>query len=267
MDNQYKATSNWFYVVVAVLVSGYFYYTALYQSAPVDEFAGSIPTNNAMILFQPSDAPVQMGRQRQTIPADQTPLFPVNSAEHHESKQWFYDHGYYSNEDLAVYETYDDKTLMSLCSMGDVVALEVLAGKYIQHGKSEKAIPFIRESIARGSTGALARLAIFTLPDYTNEYDPVARKRAIIETFALYRVAGLRGDIHIAKTGLRIQERELEKIYGALDFTEKDYQLIDIRAQELYDQFQEERWRLGLGDFENNRSAYFEEYYSKKIHN
>lgn len=234
----------------------------LYKLEHVDSHANSISNSHSISLFQsPSDSFAKIDKQNPEVYPEELQLFPVNSAEHHESKQWFYDHGYYSNEDLAVYETYDDSILISLSKMGDVVALEVIAGKYIQRGKSEKAIPFVRESIARGSTGALARLAIFALPDYTNEYDPVARKRAIMETFALYKVAGLRGDIHIAKTGLRMQKRSLEKLYGTLDFTEKDYQRIDIRAQELYNQFQEERKRLGLGNFENIKPVYFEAYY------
>ncbi len=262
MENQYRVMVNALYVVVVILVIGYFYSMSPSTVRHVNENTDSIADNNPIRLPRlPSGAIVQTGRQKQEISLETSALFPVNSAEHRESKQWFYDHGYYSHEDLAVYETYENNILISLSNAGDVVALEVIAGKYIQQGQSEKAIPFIRESIVRGSTGALARLAIFALPDYTNEDDPVARKQAIIETFALYKVAGLRGDIHIAKTGLDIQKRAIEKRYGPLDFTENDYQVIDERAQALYNQFQEKRWRLGLGDFENIRSAYFEAYY------
>lgn len=182
--------------------------------------------------------------------------------DHVQTSAWLKERGYFSYEDFKAFETYDDNTLIELGKSGDKLALNVLYTRYIERNERDKAIPLIKEAIARGSSSALADLAIFTLPSYSNEDNLDSRKNAVIETFAVYRVAEMMGDLQVSAVGLKTEKASLEKRYGNLNLTDEDYDLINKRAKELFSEFREERLNLGLGEFDTSTPKMFSEKYS-----
>ncbi|MES2823232.1 MAG: hypothetical protein V4732_06510 [Pseudomonadota bacterium] len=162
-------------------------------------------------------------------------------------KQWSEDHGYPSAEKNSDYNQYEESTLKSLAEGGDLKAMMLLGDNAIKNNDTEKAEHYFEIAALRGSTFAIDRLSILSAPKQFSGYAPEAEKnQSFYETMAYAAVAEMRGDTFLANSR-RNSLIENEK----LNFNSDDYDHIDTRAKEIYNDFQARRIQLGLGDFDN----------------
>ena len=87
----------------------------------------------------------------------------------------------------------------------------------------------------------------------------------IINTFAYYDLLELRGAGQLYQTGpdKSILEGHLLEYYGYV-LTDKDYAEVDKKAKQLYDHYQAERRKLGLGNFDNSIPDEVKKFVSEK---
>ncbi len=166
-------------------------------------------------------------------------------------KSWADQHGYPDKDDLKSYESYSRDILNDLAARGDLLALRVLTNESINKGDRETALKYIRKSAVHGSTAALETMTILTAPGYKDKTDE-QRRLALLETFSVTQVMKLRGN----KSLSQMVDRELIMSYGSnhgrASLTTEEKLYVDKRARELYDELQQERYKLGLGDFDND---------------
>ena len=163
-----------------------------------------------------------------------------NYAELHEQ------HGYYDDVDLETYDNYSDETLRSLGDGGDVRALFKLSNRYARRLELDESQDLLMEAAARGATSALVTNAIsISSRLLAGLYDEQESNTAIYEVLAMCEVSSRMGNN-----------------VGCLDFregfvednnfipTEEDREIIDSRADAIYESLNEKRRALGLGDFD-----------------
>jgi len=166
---------------------------------------------------------------------------------------WFKKVGYDANN-LGVYQSYSDKQLLDLAEKGDINALQVISEKYISEGNGAAAKPYVDKAIIYGSLNAISKAAIISSPPiYEGTQIPYDESKAQIkESFAYNELLRFRGDDHAADVYKKSHLELFESIYGRThSMSIDDEQWIQSRAKELYDQYQAERYKLGLGDFDN----------------
>lgn len=164
----------------------------------------------------------------------------------------------YGNKIPDAYETYDNETLRQLGNTGDLRALHELADRsetIAEHNVIlEKAAVF-------GSTQALDKLGLMTeLTASLSDKTPEEKKPIVIESMAYYEAAVLRGDWEGKLTFGR-------SLLGKhpVDLTDEDYNTIQKRSQEIYNNIQAKRYELGLGDFDNSIPDSVMESYSMSL--
>lgn len=162
--------------------------------------------------------------------------------------EWFESHGVYGfrgPDEQSDYQNYDLETLKKLGDSGDIRALHMLAGKAESIGESN-AILF--SAAIHGSTGALSQIALSLETEFDIRNKSVEeRKPYIMESLAYYDAAQLRGD-----WWGNIQGKDsLLKRYPT-EFLDVEKAYIQNRAQEIYDDLQQKRTQMGLGDFDNS---------------
>ncbi|WP_041523000.1 hypothetical protein [Gilvimarinus agarilyticus] len=163
-----------------------------------------------------------------------------NYAELHEQ------HGYYDDVDLRAYDNYSDETLHALGGGGDVRALLKLSERYARRLEPEASRALLMEAAARGATSALVTNAIsISSRLLAGLYDEQESNTAIYEVLAMCEVSSRMGNN-----------------VGCLDFregfvednnfipTERDREIIDSRADAIYESLNKKRRALGLGDFD-----------------
>ncbi|HOY22215.1 MAG TPA: hypothetical protein PK002_03630 [Cellvibrio sp.] len=200
--------------------------------------------------------------------------FSGTKAQIDELNQWRLERGYMppnSDKEQNAYNAYTEEALRSLAKNGDVVALHVLADRYLDleymqaHEidvltSSRVRRDFLTDAAIRGSTRALMELGI----DYGAEHRNISRtddekKAAEIEVLAIYKVATLRGDPdHF------IDELRVSKSIRGIEITDADKQHIDLRAKEIYADLQAKRKDMGLDDFDNSVPETVKNYYESK---
>jgi len=166
---------------------------------------------------------------------------------------WFKKVGYDANN-LSVYQSYSGKQLLDLAEKGDVNALQVIIEKHINEGNGAAAKPFVDKAIIYGSLNAISKAAIISSPPiYEGTQVPYDESKAQLkESFAYNELLRFRGDDHAADVYKKSHLELFENIYGRThSMSIDDEQWIQSRAKELYDQYQAERYKLGLGDFDN----------------
>lgn len=169
----------------------------------------------------------------------------------HKLDLWKKSHGYFSENDLDEYRSYDIETIAKLAADGDLKAIELAARHRMQNG-GEAYRDFFHAAVY-GSTHAFTALSFLIENNFLNEVTEEEKIQHSIEALALLQTAGKRGDI-LAATENSTSYKNRYKFIP----TPEQQKLIDARSQELYDQLVEIRSSIGLGDFDNSVSPEME---------
>lgn len=154
-------------------------------------------------------------------------------------------YGFHGPDEHNDYKNYDIETLRKLSASGDIRAMHLLADKAESISESNG---ILFNAAIYGSTGALSQigLSLETEFDIGNK-SAEERKPYVMESLAYYEAAQLRGDwwgnIQAGDSLLKRYPTDL----SAFDKNE-----IQKRAKEIYDDLQQRRNQLGLGDFDNS---------------
>lgn len=237
-----------FLLLFIMLCSGYFLIDALWpkeivpldQETPVDQ----VLTDSATIHISSSSisasahSVTQNGRK-------------LTSTEIAVKSDWMRRTGR-SSEDREAYKNYSDAQLNELVVQGDINAMYELGDRKLVSEGTQAAIPFAHKEIVYGSLKGISTMAIYLQPDLSSSLPVDELKRQLMESSAYYDFYGMRGDPYNAKLFKETQIKSFETAYKIDQvFNEDDEVWIANRAKELYDYYQAERNKLGLGDFDN----------------
>ena len=166
---------------------------------------------------------------------------------------WFNRVGY-STKEFEVYRNYSDSTLESMSNNGDIVALHIMGERKLKEGDIDSAKMYAEKGITYGSLASIKSMGDFSDPSVSMRRLSIEGvKPALIKTLAYYSLLGMRGDPHDAflfKSTLLDAFKNNYNVASALSVD--DEKAIEDQASELYQKYQSERLKLGLGDFENN---------------
>jgi len=124
--------------------------------------------------------------------------------------------------------------------------------KLVSGGGIEAAIPFSQKEIIYGGLRGISSMASYMEPSLTSGLPFEDLKKQLMESVAYYELYAIRGDNFTANLGKNTQIDVFKQAYK-LDkvFNADEEALISKRARELYDFYQAERNKLGLGNFDN----------------
>ncbi len=184
----------------------------------------------------------------------------LTPAERVEKDQWLVERGHVELETgvgIAEYSTYDIGALKKLANEGDARAVEALAVNEWKQKGYDAAIQIYTEAAAKGSTVALSSIGqVIDTAMYRNAKTPEEKHAAALEVLSYGEAANLRGD-RLPKIQNESAFIQLNKIV----LTDNDRKEIDTRAKEIYDQIQNKRYELNLGDFDNSVPESVQKYY------
>lgn len=163
-----------------------------------------------------------------------------------EKKEWEAARGYVNDADE--YGGYSEAILLDLAKNGDVRALTALAQlRYRTHG-FDGAANLYYKAATRGSTEALLRLGIIEdTSHYGNAKTETEKKLSMLRVLAWYRVASLRGD-----RGPELMMGNAFIRMNNIHLSEAENKQIAASAEAIYRRMQDERNKLGLGEFDNS---------------
>jgi hypothetical protein len=154
--------------------------------------------------------------------------------------------------DQEAYNDYSDAQLMELINQGDFNAMHTLGIRKLTSDGIQAAIPFAQKEIIYGSLTGITTMANFMGPSMSSDLPIDELKQQLMESTAYYHLYSMRGDQYSSKLFKETQIKSFQTAYK-IDkvFTAEDEAWIENRAKELYDHYQAERNKLGLGDFDN----------------
>lgn len=157
-----------------------------------------------------------------------------------------------SPQDRETYENYSDEQLIALSNQGDFNAMHILGIRKLTSEGVQAAIPFAQKEIIYGSLTGISTMANYLEPDMSSDLPIGELKKQLMESNAYYHLYGMRGDKYLTTLFKETQIKSFQTAYK-IDkvFTAEDEAWIENRAKELYDYYQAERNKLGLGDFDN----------------
>lgn len=233
---------------------------------------GAVNFSNGVIVDQtspllPSGEYSQTPKQSIKSSVEQKPQEEIfvmgNAAERAKVLKWYVDQGYYGLDDKnQLYVSYDQQTLEKLAASGDLRAMDALAKIFANQATPEgfeAAKQQYWNSAIWGSTFAFVNLGIDNEVRVFGWAKTEEQKRAAaLEVLSLYRVGELRGEKWLNGDAIS-SFKHLQNIM--LSASEEKF--INDRAQQIYDNLQAERHRLGLGDFNNSVPAEVENFYKR----
>lgn len=198
---------------------------------------------------------------------------------------WFKRVGFSTEPERNYDQQYTDEQLRELVKKGDVIAIDVLAkrlrernytqfidelmrlrnsndiegiGKLLDNRSKEGKTEYeflLEKGIAYGSYNSISALASLYRPYFNNDDSPEERKyqsQRLKDYLSYVGLLELRGvkQLYGAHTDERILLERYESLYGS-ELSKEESAEISRKAQELYDHFQNERHKLGLGNFDN----------------
>lgn len=202
-----------------------------------------------------SNASVKGGEEDKDKPKKFVPS--ITFAEYRELMDWERAHGYFSADESAVYESYDEQTLKNLSAEGDIKAMDILSHYYIQKDfRPDEARALDYKAAVYGATSVLAELSMNEHEDMILDEDyknPQRREQGVIEVLAYCKVAAMRGDPRASISQIS-SYKGLYKLYTGeqLFLSPEMLDKIDIRAKEIYNELLRARRELGLGEFDNS---------------
>jgi hypothetical protein len=199
---------------------------------------------------------------------------------------WFKKVGFATEQQRAYELQYTDEQLQSLVDKGDVVAMDALLNRIQQREwqdfeqkvlalnaagdvesmteylNSQKLrddsyqISLMEKGITYGSFNAIMAMGRKLRPVLNSDDSPsvrLANKQQLVERLSYFELLRLRGagGLYAANGNERVDLEYFERQYGEKLIAE-DRIKINERARELYDHYQSERRKLGLGDFDNS---------------
>ncbi|ACE83201.1 hypothetical protein [Cellvibrio japonicus] len=169
-----------------------------------------------------------------------------------EQREWLKTSG--NHYGITEYDSYDVETLKKLAEADDVQAMHKLARWYMQLDNFldygfKAAEPLLWKAAIYGSTGAIAELASIQDSKRFGVSDDAEKRDLLLESFALYKAAELRGD----RWGSLTMKKPTMKINN-YSFSQQEEAEINRRAQKIYNELQTQRHEIGLGDFDNSVS-------------
>ncbi len=161
---------------------------------------------------------------------------------------WQKENGFYNEELLTEYRSYNDETLFSLVKNGDQIAIEVLAQRKLDDNKYEDASMLYVDAAIRGSTAALQQLSKISDRLYVQ-----AIAKGDLDSANKYAIDFSAWNMVYRKRGINpfIGELPDPPIRKFLNDAEGK-ELVNKAASEYYNKLEQERIRLGLNKFENN---------------
>ncbi len=242
------------------------YSALLLIQKPKDGFAKSIlesqstpnETNEKLPDTQPADTVTTSNQTEKKWPLD-----GLSQADAYENMQWHKDRGNFTEQEAAAYQGYSDETLQQLINTHDILATTVMADRLLDRRERNRARETYYLAAVQGSTAALVSLSILAEPDHelgeTLEDRKVIHRHATIERLAIFKTLAMRGDIRGAASRIQsLKDRyPLMTLYTdgqELVLSPEEQTYIDERAVQLYDELQENRYRIGLGEFDNSTS-------------
>lgn len=170
-----------------------------------------------------------------------------------EFDKWIEVNGYTGkiSDDLE-YNSYSLETLQKLVDGGDVRAMLVLGKKmYTIPGQGfNSAKRLYRQAAIYGATNAINEIGILTyihkIGGSFRPLSPEEEREAWLETLPWYELAKLRGD----RWGLNQINRKLNR--SSVNLSPEDWDQIRENGRKLYQTLQEQRFSLGLGEFDNS---------------
>lgn len=172
---------------------------------------------------------------------------PLTARDWHEIHLWRESRGYISDQDRAIYQTYDQTTLTQLARDGDVIALQELAEQARAQGEARASAGLYQEAAVHGSTYALAQTGNIIANDIRAEADESQRREIALYGLAWHRVAVLRGDREVEASHVSRYMREND-----LTLEPEEEAQVEQRAQMLYDDLNDRRQSIGLGAFDDS---------------
>jgi biopolymer transport protein ExbD len=153
------------------------------------------------------------------------------------------------------YRSYDIETLKRLADGSDGFAVDELAKRAIVNGR-EAVESVLKNAAIKGSVESLY-LAGNYAHVFSQRLESVdARRAGTLDALTWFSVAALRGD----------RSFNLERSSGILSeladpLSDQDRESIRSRAQEIYNDLQQQRTAMGLGDFDNSVPPEVKAYY------
>ena len=170
-----------------------------------------------------------------------------NAAKMVEVRRWAESRGnytFYGFDEPDDYKNYNKQTLEKLSESGDIHAMHTLAEEQETISAANK---ILRQAAVYGSTYAIVLIgSSLETEHHFSEKTAEERKNLEMEALAYYAAARLRGD----------QWGEIAEANSILNrfpmrLSEGDKAQIEANAQKIYSDFQQQRYQLGLGDFDN----------------
>ncbi len=215
----------------------------------------------------------------QSEPSTQKPELPTAQAPEQVEQQkldlpeyqalvrWQEERGYIAGEDYQTYQSYSDEALKDLSNSGDVKAMLVLGANYTRERMPEESHAQFRKAATYGSTVALTHLATDAQAQaMRNDTDktPEGRERLVTEVMALQKVASMRGDASGSMSNINAFKETYKTLYKEeLKISSEQLNQIDARAKAIYLELEQERHKLGLGDFDNSEPEVLKKSLSK----
>lgn len=162
----------------------------------------------------------------------------------------------YKVRDRETYLNYTDEQLSALVEKGDTNAMITLSDRYSNDATKQDFVKSLAsKAVVYGSLKAIELLSIYNMP-YVKSTDygtPVEKIKAdMMESFAYCKLLALRGNTYNAQLRIESDTKAFKKAQNTDTlFSVEEEAQIDKRAKELYDYYQAERNKLGLGDFDN----------------
>lgn len=245
---------------VGLLLFGYGYYLQQHNSANKqnDTLAQEVIAHEVQEAKQSdqSEPSTPKLEQHTAQASEQVEHQKLDLPEYQALVRWQEERGYIAGEDYQTYQSYNDVTLKDLSNSGDVKAMLVLGANYTRERKPEESLAQFRKAATYGSTVALTHLATDAQAQaMRNDQDktPEGRERLVTEVMALQKVVSLRGDTSGSISNINAFKETYKTLYKEdLKISPEQLKQIDVRAKAIYLELEQERHRLGLGEFDNS---------------
>jgi len=168
-------------------------------------------------------------------------------------EDWFRHVGY-STKDYELYRSYSDAVLEGLSNNGDIIALHIMEERKIAHGDVNGAKAYAEKGIAYGSLLSIKSMANYNDPSFRmDRFSAEETKPALLQTLAYYELLSMRGNTRDASLFRRTLLDQYKNAYQLTNvLTTDDEKAIQEQATQLYQKYQTERVKLGLGNFDSN---------------
>lgn len=241
---------NYLLLAVAIVFLPIFNLIRVHQSLSEEDIANRAIPKEPVTLSLPTlekSKPVTVSKDNNDL---NKPIFMPQETK--EIREWMESRGYIGPDDEQVYGNYNDTTLIALAKNNDLRAVMFLADKAIitpdgstaeqREQNIAKATAYWTLGAALGSTTALDYIALYMNRGLD---DPRARP-VVLNIMAIYKTIEMRGDVDLSKSSQKhfVHERSIV-------LTPEEQNFVNTQADEIYQDLQNKRRALGLGDFDN----------------